>query len=102
MRLIGVGDTCTKTLTMTLQISMGLSPGSSKSALVGICKTASAKIQLLNTEKTRVEKYITFAYFSIRNVGIAKWSQPYIVKKSIFLDVTFLTADLVVHSGLPY
>ena len=75
MRLIGVGETCTKTLTMTLQISMGLSPGSSKSALVGICKTASAKIQLLNTEKTRVEKYITFAYFSIRNVGIAKWSQ---------------------------
>ena len=101
MRLIGVGETCTKTLTMTLQISMGLSPGSSKSALVGICKTASAKIQLLNTEKTRVEKYITFAYFSIRNVGIAKWSQPYIVK-GIFLDVTFLTADLIVHSGLPY
>ena len=101
MRLIGVGETCTKTLTMTLQISMGLSPGSSKSALVGICKTASAKIQLLNTEKTRVEKYITFAYFSIRNVGLAKWSHPYIVKSN-FLDVTFFTTDLIVHSGLPY
>ena len=67
---------------------------------VGICKAASAKIQLLNTEKTRVEKYITFAYFSIRNVGIAKWSQPYIVKK--FLAVTFFTSNLIVHSGLPY
>ena len=81
---------------------MELRPGSSKSALVGICKTASAKIQLLNTEKTRVEKYITFAYFSIRNVGIAKWSQPYIVRKKGIFNATFFMADLIVHSGLPY